>query len=242
MMYMICALLFAQTSFDKEKVNNIYNETKSFRALFLARSHPSIPKEAYYRAAQGEIATGVQPMPGHASKIGWGVGIFHVDIQTMWAALNNGEQHVGYTPVSFAKVIHGESCQNKRVTLMTLPIPILPDRWWVVQSDTNPELHQKTKGAVREMSWKDIDNPQQFLTRDLNEKVKDMIQIPFAQGAWVLIDLGEGYTLGEYHTWAKAGGNVPSGLTEVFVQKSVRRTMNAMEAFSKQTQSLCQFP
>ena len=69
-----------------------------------------------------------------------------------------------------------------------------------------------------------------------------MIQIPLAKGAWVLVDLGDGYTLGEYHTWAQAGGNVPSGLTEVFVQKSVRKTMRAMAAFSQDKSKLCPIP
>ena len=242
MMYMICTLLFAESSFDEEKVRTVYNQTKPLREMFLSPSHPNIPTEAYLRAAHGEITTGVQPMPGHASKIGWGVGIFHVDIHTMWAALNNGESHVGYTPVSYAKVVNGAACQNKRITLMTLPIPILPDRWWVVQSNTNPSLMQKTQGKLREMSWREVERPTTLLNAELKEKVKEMIQIPFAQGAWVLIDLGEGYTLGEYHTWAKAGGNVPSGLTEIFVQKSVRRTMSAMEEISKKNDLLCDFP
>lgn len=242
MLYFVCSTLFAQPVFNEDRLQETYENTYSFRSLFLASSHPKIPSEAYTAAAQGEIFTGVEPMPGFSSKVGWGVGVFHVDIQTMWAAINNGEKHSGYTPVSYAKVVNGLSCKNNRITLMTLPIPILADRWWVVQSKTNPVLQKKSSGAVREMSWKNIEDPNSVLDEELKNKVKDMIQIPLALGAWVLIDLGDGYTLGEYHTWAQAGGSVPSGLTEVFVQKSVRKTMLAMAEVSKNTNLLCTFP
>ena len=193
------------------------------------------------RAAEGEIATGVEPRPGFSSKVAWGVGIFSVDIQTLWATINNGEKHTGYTPVSYAKVVNNLPCKNKRITLMTLPIPILPDRWWVVQSRTNPNLQKKSKGRVREMSWKHIDAPESVLNEELRNKVEGMIQIPLALGAWVLIDLGDGYTLGEYHTWAQAGSKVPNGLTEIFVQKSVAKTMNAMKILSENPKVHCSF-
>ena len=241
MLFFVCSILFAQPLFDEESLHTIYKETVPFRSFFLASSHPKIPTESYSAAAQGEIATGVEPMPGFSSKIGWGVGVFHIDIQTMWSTINNGEKHTGYTPVSYAKVVNNLSCQNNRITLMTLPIPILPDRWWVVQSKTNPALQKRSKGTVREMSWKNIDDPTSVLDGALKEKVKGMIQIPLALGAWVLIDLGNGYTLGEYHTWAQAGGNVPSGLTEIFVQKSVQKTMNAMKEISQNPQLHCSF-
>lgn len=241
MLYLVCSVLFAQPIFDEEVLHAVYKETARFRSLFLATSHPKIPKESYIRAAQGEIATGVEPMPGFSSKIGWGVGVFHVDIDTMWATINNGEKHTGYTPVSYAKVVNGRSCKNNRITLMTLPIPILADRWWVVRSKTNPKLQKKSNGKVREMSWKHIEDPESVLNTELKTRVEGMIQIPLALGAWVLVDLGDGYTLGEYHTWAQAGGSVPSGLTEIFVGKSVAKTMNAMKELSKNPKVHCSF-
>ena len=241
MLYFVCSVLFAQPLFDEEKLHAVQKELAPFRRLFLASTHPDIPKESYSIAAQGEIATGVDPMPGFSSKIGWGVGIFHIDIDTMWATINNGEKHTGYTPVSYAKVVNDLPCQNKRITLMTLPIPILADRWWVVQSNTNPTLQEKSNGRVREMSWKHIDDPKSVLNAELKSKIEGMIQIPLALGAWTLFDLGDGYTLGEYHTWAQAGGNVPSGLTEIFVGKSVAKTMLAMEELSKNPNVHCSF-
>ena len=92
------------------------------------------------------------------------------------------------------------------------------------------------------MSWIHVKEPESYLNDELKERVQDMIHIPLAKGAWVLIDLGDGYTLGEYHTWAQAGGNVPSGLTEIFVQKSVRKTMTAMGEFSQDKTKLCSHP
>jgi hypothetical protein len=207
--------------------------------LFLATSHPHIPLEAYLLSTKGEIITGVEPMSGHSSKIGWGMGVFDVDIERFWAALNNGDQHAGYTPVNYTELVEGKPCTDKRKIFMTLPIPILPDRWWVTQTNINPALQKSSQGRVREMSWQNIKSPQKLLSDALKERTMDKIQIPFSQGAWVLIDLGEGYTLGEYHTWAKAGGNVPNGLTSIFVQKSIIKTMNAMEEYSRRPNLPC---
>lgn len=238
MLSLIFSMLWAQPP-DKALINQKRKELAPFRSLFLASTHPLIPEEAYQKLANGDIITGVVPKEKESSKIGWGIGIFPINIEKLWAALNNGDKHAGYTPVNYAEIIEGEPCTDKRKIFMTLPIPVLPDRWWVSQSRTNPKLLEQSKGAIREMSWKNVSDPEKILPPALQEKIKNMIQIPFAEGAWVLLDLGNGYTLGEYHTWAHAGGNVPSGLTEIFIEKSVYKTMRAIERFSQQAELIC---
>ena len=101
---------------------------------------------------------------------------------------------------------------------MTLPLPLFSDRWWVVQSFTNPKLLQASNGLVREMSWKNEPEAHKYLSNELRDQIKDKVQINFIRGSWVLIQLEPGYILAEYHTWSQAGGSLPDGVASSFLE------------------------
>jgi len=242
MLWFICLKVFAQESFNIEVLNNVRDKTSGYRSQLLSTHHLKIPESAYIQASQGKIATGLQSVAGHKAKIGWGVGVFHVSIDRFWASINNGDRHAGKTPISFAKIVDGKACKDKRKMFMILPLPIVSDRWWVVETSMNPNLEKSSRGTVREMSWKNVKDPKSYVAEEYRSQLHDMVNISFTQGAWVLTDIGNGYTLGEYHTWADSGGSVPADLTAHFVEGNIIKTMLAMEDYSRGTELPCLNP
>ena len=178
-------------------------------------------------------------MPGHQAKLGWGVGIFKADINDFWATINNGDRHAQKTPVDYAQVVSGVACMDQRRLFMTLPLPLIADRWWVVQTSTNPRVRKNSSGHVREMSWKNEPHAETYLTPQLIARTRNKIQVTFIRGAWVLIELEPGYVLGEYHTWSEAGGDLPEGLAAPFLSNSIVKTMRVMERMANSKEQPC---
>ncbi|MEC7983989.1 MAG: hypothetical protein VX278_02425 [Myxococcota bacterium] len=227
-------LAFAEAEFDEQKLFQVLEETAPYRNMRLGEGIPQIPEEAYQRAAQGEIITGIQEVSGHSASIGWGVAVLKAPIDDFWAGINDGEAHVGKTPIQFAKVISGEPCMDQREMLMILPIPIVSDRWWIIRSSTNPSLKLESKGRMREMSWSNVSNAEKRpLPEDLKERVEDKTVVDFTKGAWLVLQLDEEYILGEYHTWAIESNQLPFSVSKSIVRSSITKTIRAMESHTR---------
>ena len=206
----------------------------------LGKGIPTIPKEAYQRAAKGEISTGIHVVPGYTQKIAWGVAVLQAPINRFWAGINDGEAHAGKTPISFAKVISGKPCMDQRQMLMILPIPIMTDRWWIIQTSINTKLKKASQGNVREMSWVNIPNADQVsLPANLAEKIRGKHLVDFTKGAWLVYRLNDEYILGEYHTWASGNKKVPSSIMDSLVQSSIVKTMRVMETHASKKTLRC---
>ena len=54
---------------------------------------PRLPTSAYEKAAQGQVATGLEKVPGHEAQKGWGVAVFDMPIDRLWAVLNDDQLH-----------------------------------------------------------------------------------------------------------------------------------------------------
>ena len=233
-MFWILSFGFASFSWEslQEEIDSPY------RSMRLLDINPTIPKSAYKKAARGEIATGLQEVKGYRAQIGWGVAIFDIPIKHLYASINEEENHVDYTAVSFGKVVRGTPCRDGREVLMMLPLPIVSDRWWVTNQFTNPKIRASSKNRVAELVWKQIDNWP--IPQDYTQQLQGMVQIPFTQGSWFLIALDEHHTLAEYHSWVDPGGNIPAGPASQFATGSIEDTFVQMERFAKsQTTSSC---
>ena len=209
-----------------------------YRTMRLLNINPAIPQRAYQQAARGEIATGLQEVKGYRAKIGWGVAIFDIPIKHLYASMNEEENHVDYTAVSFVKVVRGRPCSDGREVLMILPLPIVSDRWWVTNQRTNPKIRKASNNQAAELVWKQIENWN--LPQDYDVQLQGMVQIPFTQGSWFLLALDDMHTLAEYHSWVDPGGNIPAGPASKFATGSIEDTFVQMERFAKsQTESSC---
>ena len=121
---------------------------------------------------------------------------------------------------------------------MILPLPIVSDRWWVTNQFTNPKMRAESNGMAAELVWKQIDNwnvPPRY-----EQRLKEMVHIPFTQGSWFLMALDDNHTLAEYHSWVDPGGYIPAGPASQFATGSIEETFVQMAQFAKsQTKSAC---
>lgn len=233
---MLWLLGFGFSSFSWQSVRETIDSP--YRAMRLLKNNPTIPHVAYQKAARGEIATGLQEIKGYHAKIGWGVAVFDIPIQHLYASINEEEHHVDHTAVSFGKVVRGTPCSDGREVLMILPIPIISDRWWVTNQFTNPKMRKESKGMAAELVWKQIDDWE--IPQIYEQRVQGLVQIPFTQGSWFFMALDSTHTLAEYHSWVDPGGSIPAGPASQFATGSIEDTFVQMERFAKkQTTSSC---
>ena len=234
---MFLILAFGFVSFSWEHVAS--SITSPYRKMRLLDTNPTIPVTAYQKAARGEVATGLQKVADHPAQIGWGVAIFDVPIAHLFASINEEENHVDHTAVSFGKVVRGKKCRDAREVLMILPLPIVTDRWWITHQFTHPKIRRVSNGTVAELVWKQIDNWN--IPQIHQQRLHGLVQIPFTQGSWFLMALDDQTTLAEYHSWVDPGGNIPAGPSSQFATGSIEDTIKQMERFAKsQTVSSCE--
>ena len=129
-------------------------------------------------------------------------------------------------------------CQEHRTVTMVLPLPIISDRWWMIDLKTNPSIAQATGGKVQELSWKAVSDPKQYTPDAKTQQLtKGQVYVDFSRGAWFLMALDEQHTLGEYYSWADPGGYIPDGAT-AFAASSIVDTFKGMHAFTLETPNL----
>ncbi|MEC7985002.1 MAG: hypothetical protein VX278_07555 [Myxococcota bacterium] len=218
-------------------------ETAEFRVHRLRSVNPSIPESAYRKAAAGSVASGVESVEGYQAKIGWGVGVFDIPIEHLFGSINEELSHVGKTPISYTEIVKGEPCTDRRQVLMILPLPILRDRWWITEQQTNPNIRHLSKGMVAELSWIHVPTPPKGVISEQTEsKIKNLVQVKFTQGSWFFVRLSATHTLAEYHSWVEPAGNIPAGPASRFASRSIEKTFAEMDSYAKgQVQSLCQY-
>ena len=235
-MFLLCRLLWATSPFDEQRV---YDAARSpWRSQRIHNINPDIPQEAYQKAARGTVATGIQKIDGHEAKMAWGVGIIALPIEHLYASINEEENHTEHTAVSYTKIISGKACENERLVMMILPLPLVSDRWWVTKQYTNPKLRESTKKQAAELAWQEIEAP--ILTEKQHQKVSGLVQVPFTRGSWFLIALDPNHTLAEYHSWVDPGGSLPAGPASDFATGSIKDTFTQMENYARaQKTSMC---
>jgi hypothetical protein len=226
----LSASMPADGAADPAQVRAAVADAAPFRRLRLADPVPQPALEAYSRAAGGEIVTGLVPgLPGEPHGA-WAVAVLAAPVDQLWAAVNDelgfAEQAWGGRGV----VIRGEACADGRASLVTMPVPIFPDRWWVVGYRWADELQRASSGALRELSWREAPGPFPTLEPGLARTVEDGAQVRISRGAWLLIALDEDHTIVEYQLQSDAGGGLPGAVAAPFCSAAIRDTLRSMEA------------
>ena len=234
--WFLIALLGAATPYDDVQI--IAAASSPFREYRLLKRNPKIPPEAYLKAAQGQIATGISAVEGYASKIGWGIGVIPVSMRHLFASINEEQRHTAFTAVSHTSIVAGEPCSDGRMVFMILPLPVISDRWWVTHQYTNAKIRQRSKGKVAELVWQEATEWKASAEHKI--AIKDAVQVRFTRGSWLLIALDDNHTLAEYHSWVDPGGSIPVGPASSFASGSIVDTFQQMETFAKsQSASQC---
>lgn len=206
-------------------------ERDAWQGMRMATEAPHVPDGAYDRARDGKVVTGLDDVPGSRLRKAWGVAVVPVSIDAMWAAINDNASKTRLTKIRHVELLEGTPCTDDRLVFQYLDVRWLTDRWWVVRQRWNTSLWQRSEGRVRELFWR---SEEVALPAGANRWAQGGIPLPFTEGAWMLVDLGEGRTLVEYFSWSDPGGAIPARLASRFAAGGIEDTLEAMVTLARE--------
>ncbi|MCB9677716.1 MAG: hypothetical protein H6737_21600 [Alphaproteobacteria bacterium] len=221
------AVLEAQ-AFTTDEIEARVAEVAPLRKQRLGRWDPEIPASAYATVAKGDVATGITAVPGSKARIAWGLSVLEAPIDRLFSAVNDDRNKPDYSKLSHVELLEGEFCAPRRLTFQYLPIPIISDRWWVIEQRINAEVHAASAGTVREMVWVKLEDGLPKLGAEARELVSGAVQAASNDGGWWLVRLDDEHTLMEFWALSDPGGSVPAGLATQFASGSIRETFTMM--------------
>lgn len=195
--------------------------------------HPSITRAVLETLSEGQVATGLKPVPGKAAKIAWGVKLIEVPIRALFSAVNDDENKPQHSKLSHVRILQGSYCDPRRLTFQFLPVPIVNDRWWVVEQKRNTALAAASEGAIRELTWVRQRQGGPLLDPAARAIAEGGIEAAENDGGWWLLALDAKTTLIQFWALSDPGGSVPAGLVSPFASRSIRETFGEMEALAR---------
>ena len=227
---------------NANEIEQALQRTHVYREHRVAQNPPKIQLETYRTLSNGTVITGLQELDGSSAKIGWGIGIFSIPIEQMFAAINDEEYHVNRSPVDATVIISGKPCADNRLVYMRLPVPMFDDRWWVTTHKTNPTIRTLSSGTMAELSWSALPNPPLTgLPEDILQSTTESVKVTQSTGAWLLIKINDTYTLGEYHSWSDPGGYIPAGVASSLGAQGIEKNFTAMFEYAQEERIRCQY-
>jgi hypothetical protein len=215
-----------------DRADDLYRRVVELHAERIIGEAPLPKADEIRRSLAGQTPTGTHRVPGVDAVQGYGVHVFDVPIQQVWMAINDTPHQLGFTAVDRTETISGTPRANGRVSYQLLEIPMIPDRWWVVRTENNGPLFDRTRGEVWEMGWVDATSDQSLLAGVAPELKALGVPVGFARGSWLLVDLG-GTTWAEYYVWTDPGGSLPVAATNHFAETQVARAIDGVEAMAR---------
>lgn len=79
-------------------------------------------------------------------------------IEAIWMAINDDSRMAGRMPVEVSAVIGGTPKSTPRRVFEYLELPLVSDRWWVVDLEANAPLFHQSDGRLWELAWTDATN------------------------------------------------------------------------------------
>jgi len=193
-----------------------------------AQEIPDIPADAYTRALGGEVVSGIEFVDGAKAGKGWGVMVYDAPVEAVWQAVNDEETYPGRMPLAVSKVVAGQKHRSGRTLFQYMELPVVNDRWWMVRVSHNAALYEASGGDYWESTWTAATDPSLLQGTPYAEMLVDSVPVEFTTGAWLLVRLPDGRTLGEYWTWSDPGGALPAGLASRFAGGAIKDTLVEM--------------
>ena len=207
-------------------------EVMSHRTDRLANGAPIIPMTAYETALSGVHVANIARVEGVSAAKAWGVAIIDQPVETVWMAINDDAVLADYLPVERSLVVSGSARRAPRRVFEYLSLPIINDRWWMVDVDHNAALFSSTEGLAWEQVWTDATH--ESLPQTVSPIASGGIPVHWTHGSWLLIDLPSGRTLVEYYVWIDPGGAIPASSATLFASGAVKDTLRAVDTVSAQ--------
>lgn len=207
--------------------------TAEARASRLGKGAPEIPAEVYSELDDGSVQTGLVDVPGSKARKAWGVAVVDVPVGALFSAINDDRNKVEITKLSHNSLVEGEFCGSRRVVFQYLPVPIITDRWWIVELRINESVAAATDGRVREMVWSMVDNGVSKLGPADKAIADGGMSVASTYGGWFLVDLDGSHTLIEFWSYADPGGSVPVRLVQSFSSGGIADSIEGMVGLAK---------
>jgi len=227
------ALLLASTLAHATTGAEVAAHLQSWRAYRGIDTVPEIPAKAYQAALDGEVAKGIEVVEDIKAAKGYGIAVFDIPIAQMWKAVTDEDHHAGKLPIQVSKTIRGTPRTHDHVLFQWMDIPILDDRWWMVQINYTSSLYSDSGGQLWELTWQDRNKDAALRARLPPDRMEDSMPVAWTKGAWLLMQLDDGRTLVEYHTWSDPGGSVPVAMATRFAANEVVNTLKGMAKFAR---------
>jgi len=214
-------------------------DLERWRPHRMTETAPNIPESAYQTALDGDIAAGIEVVEDIKAAKGYGVVVVDVPIATLWKAVTDEDHHANVLPITHSKTVEGAPRSANHTVFQFMDIPVLTDRWWVVRIRYNSALYSASSGRAWELVWTDRIKEPALRTKLDADLIDDGIPLAWSKGAWLLVDLGGGRTLIEYHTWSDPGGSVPAGPASRFAAGEVKNNLRSISSFVRTHTPTC---
>lgn len=213
---------------------SVLEEVQGVRGLRMDHAAVTPPRK-HWELPAGEPRAGIQKVDGVAAAKAWGAIRIEAPVEAVWLVLNDEARLAGRLPVSTSAVISGPRHGERRV-FEYMPLPIVSDRWWVVDVRHNGELYRASHGLMWEMAWKNA-NPEVVQKTHYAPIAAGGVPAAWTTGSWLLVDLGEQGTWLEYTTWSDPGGSLPAGAATRFASGAVKQTLSAVAELAMEATS-----
>ena len=123
---------------------------------------------------------------------------------------------------------------------MDLPWPF-KDRQWVILSEKNLALAEKTGGRIWEHRWSlvprgedvlEIAHAEGRISGVTRQQLDDSVYLAANRGAWILFDLGHERTLVATYLDVDLGGRFPGALVRSFTKRQLKSELQALKGLS----------
>ncbi len=236
----LCASSAHAEEVSHESIQARLAEIEPLRSLRLAEVTPEVAAEGWLKVAAGEVVTGLDDVPGHSPRLGWGVAVLDVEIGALWRAINEDLWHGDALDMDLVEIVAGTACASDRRVLRVMPVPVLTDRWWVVQYTVNHRLRDASGGRMRELRWSGVTDAEiPGMSDTARALVEGKVRVVDNVGGWFLVDLDGKHTLTEYTALSDPGGNVPAGLASSLANGRLAENMRAMESYAQTSERRC---
>lgn len=146
--------------FAVQGLAGVPEDTAPYRSLRMAAEAPAPDGEAYGRAAAGEVVVGIDFVEGVSAGKGWGLAIFDAAVEAVWMAVNDPVAWPArFGNLDQSLIVHGIPKTGNRQLFQRMPVPIIRDRWWVVQQHHNAALYTASSGGMWELAATSVDKP-----------------------------------------------------------------------------------
>jgi hypothetical protein len=161
------------------------------------------------------------------------VVVLDAPIEAIWTALYDIESH----PSKLGNVSHStilsQSAQSRDV-FQRIDLPIVSDRYWMVQQHHNSALYAASNGLAWEVTAHSINGA---LPDAAAEWTEGSIPIAWSKTGWLFLRLDPDTTLAEYWVWTDPGGRLPAGLVSRFAPGAMKGMFDKLQTYAQEVEA-----